>query len=88
MPNTPPPWFGYEQVPDAPYPMTAEGWAEWPKEPGYKYELHDGMLVRKKRDPAVQRFIDRLAGALGEYAEEHGGQVIITAPEEEKKGSD
>lgn len=47
----PPPWFGYKQVEEAPYPMTFEEWLAWPREPGYKYELHDGMCVRLWRGP-------------------------------------
>lgn len=42
----PPPWFGYKQVDEAPYPMTDEEFFRWPREPGYKHELHAGMCVR------------------------------------------
>ena len=51
MEQKPPPWFGYKQVEEAPYPMTAEEHYRWPREPGYKYELHDGMCVRLWRGP-------------------------------------
>ena len=47
----PPPWFGYKQVEEAPYPMTHEEFMAWPREPGYKYELHDGMCARLWRGP-------------------------------------
>jgi hypothetical protein len=46
-----PPWFGYKQVEEAPYPMIIEEWLAWPREPGYKYELHDGRCVRLWRGP-------------------------------------
>ncbi len=42
----PPPWFGYKQVEEAPYPMTDEEFITWPREPGYKHERHAGMFVR------------------------------------------
>jgi len=51
MEKKPPPWFGYKQVEEAPYPMTIEEWLAWPREPGYKYELHDGRCVRLWRGP-------------------------------------
>jgi hypothetical protein len=46
-----PPWGGYKQVEEAPYPMTLQEFTRWPREPGYKYELHDGMCVRLWRGP-------------------------------------
>jgi hypothetical protein len=51
MESKPPPWFGYQQVEEAPYPMTAEEHYRWPREPGWKYELHAGMCVRQWRGP-------------------------------------
>ncbi len=46
-----PPWGGYQQVEEAPYPMTMKEFTRWPREPGYKYELHDGRCVRLWRGP-------------------------------------
>jgi hypothetical protein len=46
-----PPWGGYQQVEEAPYPMTLQEFTRWPREPGYKYELHDGRCVRLWRGP-------------------------------------
>ena len=47
----PPPWFGYKQVEEAPHTMSFEEWLAWPREPGYKYELHNGRCVRLWRGP-------------------------------------
>ena len=46
-----PPWGGYQQVEEAPYPMTMREFTRWPREPGYKYELHNGRCVRLWRGP-------------------------------------
>jgi hypothetical protein len=51
MESKQPPWFRYKQVEEALYPMTAEEHYHWPREPGYKYELHDGICVRLWRGP-------------------------------------
>ena len=38
------PWA--EIVPDAPYPMSVEEFEQWPEEPGWRYELVHGRVVR------------------------------------------
>lgn len=48
-----PPYYGYMQVEEAPYPMTAEEFFTWPREPGWKYELHGGMCTRLWRGPSA-----------------------------------
>lgn len=40
------PWAGI--VPDPPWPMTVDGLMEWPDDDGYRYELVEGALSRRR----------------------------------------
>ncbi len=73
----PPPYYGYKQVEGAPYPMTDEEFWRWPREPGYKYELHAGMCARLWVGPFA--FYGGFALLRGyQYAER---RYLITVPD-------
>lgn len=73
------PWA--ELVPDAPYPMSLEEFERWPEEPGWRYELVEGRLVRMgEGSPEHALIVKRIMRALDNFVEPRGlGQVYPPA---------
>lgn len=70
------PWA--EIVPEAPYPMSVEEFERWPEEPGWRYELIDGRLVRMPGPGGQHGEIAlRIGAALRAYVAPHRlGRVL------------
>lgn len=72
------PWA--EIVPDAPYPMTAEDFANWPDDGHWLYELVDGRLVRMPHPGGRHgRIALRLGAALLVFVEKHQLGDVLAA---------
>ena len=70
------PWA--EIVPDAPYPMSGEEFEGWPEEPGWRYELIRGRLVRMPSPtPYHGMIVGRVSYALRSFVEPRGLGAVV-----------